>query len=157
MSLSPEHRNTQTDRDTMPIIHRSYQGDTRQYRLNVYSCKAHIIDSRRARVAAFIGRQKERARQHAAATHGRQGQSRVYSSTISLSQPSYKIDRNCVWHQRRVGRVHVLAVLKMVRADLVRVVQLLCSFRAKITRGQDYKRFSSMSRCSTHNLCSEMT
>ena len=24
-------------------------------------------------------------------------------------------------------------------------------------RGQDYKRFSSMSRCSTHNLCSEMT
>ena len=25
------------------------------------------------------------------------------------------------------------------------------------TRGQDYKRFSSMSRCSTHNLCSEMT
>ena len=23
--------------------------------------------------------------------------------------------------------------------------------------GQDYKRFSSMSRCSTHNLCSEMT
>ena len=32
----------------------------------------------------------ERARQHAAATHGRQGQSRVYSSTILLSQPSYK-------------------------------------------------------------------
>ena len=27
----------------------------------------------------------------------------------------------------------------------------------KWTRGQDYKRFSSMSRCSTHNLCSEMT
>ena len=26
-----------------------------------------------------------------------------------------------------------------------------------LTRGQDYKRFSSMSRCSTHNLCSEMT
>ena len=26
-----------------------------------------------------------------------------------------------------------------------------------ITRGHDYKRFSSMSRCSTHNLCSEMT
>ena len=26
-----------------------------------------------------------------------------------------------------------------------------------VTRGQDYKRFSSMSRCSTHNLCSEMT
>ena len=25
------------------------------------------------------------------------------------------------------------------------------------TLGQDYKRFSSMSRCSTHNLCSEMT
>ena len=25
------------------------------------------------------------------------------------------------------------------------------------TRGQDYKRFSSMSRCSTHNRCSEMT
>ena len=25
------------------------------------------------------------------------------------------------------------------------------------SRGQDYKRFSSMSRCSTHNLCSEMT
>ena len=24
-------------------------------------------------------------------------------------------------------------------------------------RGQDYKRFSSMSRRSTHNLCSEMT
>ena len=41
-------------------------------------CKAHIIDSRRARVAAFIGRQKERARQHAAATHGRQGQRRVF-------------------------------------------------------------------------------
>ena len=34
----------------------------------------------------------------------------------------------------RVGRVHVLAVLKMVKADLVRVEQLLCSFRAKITR-----------------------
>ncbi len=27
----------------------------------------------------------------------------------------------------------------------------------KERRGQDYKRFSSMSRCSTHNLCSEMT
>ena len=25
------------------------------------------------------------------------------------------------------------------------------------SRGQDYKRVSSMSRCSTHNLCSEMT
>ena len=62
-------------------------------------CKAHTIDSRRARVAAFIGRRKERAQQHAAATHGRQGQSRVYSSTILLSQPSYRIDRNCVWHQ----------------------------------------------------------
>ena len=141
MSLSPEHRNTQADRDTEPIILRSYQGDTRQYRFNVYSCKAHIIDSRRARVAVFIGRQKERARQHAAATHGRQGQSRVYSSTILLSQPSYKIDRNCVWHQRCVGRVHVLAVLKMVRADLVRVVQLLCSFRAKITWPSVYDPF----------------
>ena len=91
MSLSLEHRNTQTDRDTKPIIHRSYQGD---------------IDSRRARVAAFIGRQKERARQHAASTHGRQRQSRVYSRTILLPQPSYKIYRNCVWHQRRVGRVN---------------------------------------------------
>ena len=67
-----------------------------QYRFNVYSCKAHIIDSRRARVAACIGRQKERARQHVAATHGRQGQSRVFSSTLLLSQPSYKIDRNIV-------------------------------------------------------------
>ena len=28
---------------------------------------------------------------------------------------------------------------------------------SKLRRGQDYKRFSSMSRCSTHNLCSEMT
>ena len=27
----------------------------------------------------------------------------------------------------------------------------------RYTRGQDYKHFSSMSRCSTHNLCSEMT
>ena len=27
----------------------------------------------------------------------------------------------------------------------------------RMIRGQDYKRFSSMSRCSTHNLCSEMT
>ena len=27
----------------------------------------------------------------------------------------------------------------------------------KNTRGQDYKRFSSMDWCSTHNLCSEMT
>ena len=154
MSLSPEHRNTQTDRDTKPIIHRSYQGDTRQYRFNVYSCKAHIIDSRRARVAAFIGRQKERARQHAAATHGRQGQSRVYSSTISLSQPSYKIDRNCVWHQWRVGRVHVLAVLKMVRADLVRVVQLLCSFRAKITWPSVYDPFRGpvKGRCWSKNF-----
>ena len=26
-----------------------------------------------------------------------------------------------------------------------------------VSRGQDYKRFSSKSRCSTHNLCSEMT
>ena len=38
------------------------------------------VDSRRARVAAFIGRQKERARRHAADTHGRQGQNRVYCS-----------------------------------------------------------------------------
>ena len=30
VSLSPEHRNTQIDRATKPIIHRSYQGDTRQ-------------------------------------------------------------------------------------------------------------------------------
>ena len=30
VSLSPEHRHTQTDRATKPIIHRSYQGDTRQ-------------------------------------------------------------------------------------------------------------------------------
>ena len=30
VSLSPEHRNTQTDRNTKPIIHRSYQGYTRQ-------------------------------------------------------------------------------------------------------------------------------
>ena len=133
VSLSPEHRNTKTDRGTKPTIHRSYQGDTRQYRFNVYSCKAHIIDSRRARVAASTGRQKERPRQHAASTHGRQGQSRVSSSTILLSQPSYKIDRNCMGHQCRMGRVHVLAVLKMVRADLVRVVQLICRFRAKIT------------------------
>ena len=36
-----------------------------------------------------------------------------------------------------MGRVHVLAVLKIVRADLVRVVQLLCSFRAKITWPSD--------------------
>ena len=28
---------------------------------------------------------------------------------------------------------------------------------AIVTWGQDYKHFSSMSRCSTHNLCSEMT
>ena len=39
------------------------------------------------------------------------------------------------------GRVHVLAVLKMVRADLVRVVQLLCSFRAKITWPSVYDPF----------------
>ena len=31
------------------------------------------------------------------------------------------------------------------------------SQRSSDTSGQDYKRFSSMSRCSTHNLCSEMT
>ena len=31
------------------------------------------------------------------------------------------------------------------------------SKRENVSRGQDYKRFSSMSRCSTHNLCSEMT
>ncbi len=141
VSLSPEHGNTQTDRDTKPIIHRSHQGDTRQQRFNVYSCKTHILDSRRARVAAFIGRQKERAGQHATSTHGRQGQSRVCSSTILLSQPSYKIDRNCVWHQGRVGRVHVLAVLKMVRADLGRVVQVLCRFRAKITWPSVYDPF----------------
>ena len=30
VSLPPEHRNTQRDRDTKQIIHRSYQGDTRQ-------------------------------------------------------------------------------------------------------------------------------
>ena len=30
VSLPPEHRNTQRDRDTQQIIHRSYQGDTRQ-------------------------------------------------------------------------------------------------------------------------------
>ena len=52
---------------------------------DVYSCKAHIIDSRRARVAAFIGRQKERARQHAAATHGRQGQSRLFQYKFIVS------------------------------------------------------------------------
>ena len=40
-----------------------------------------------------------------------------------------------------MGRVHVLAVLKMVRADLVRVVQLLCSFRAKITWPSVYDPF----------------
>ena len=34
-----------------------------------------------------------------------------------------------------------------------------CQFLSDLqrNRGQDYKRFSSMSRCSTHNLCSEMT
>ena len=37
--------------------------------------------------------------------------------------------------------VHVLAVLKMVSADLVRVVQLLCSFRAKITWPSVYDPF----------------
>ena len=31
------------------------------------------------------------------------------------------------------------------------------SYVSFLARGQDYKRFSSMSRCSTHNLCSEMT
>ena len=30
VSLPPEHRNTQRDRDTKQIIHRSYQDDTRQ-------------------------------------------------------------------------------------------------------------------------------
>ena len=40
-----------------------------------------------------------------------------------------------------MGRVHVLAVLKMVRADLVRVVQLHCSFRAKITWPSVYDSF----------------
>ena len=40
-----------------------------------------------------------------------------------------------------MGRVHVLAVLKMVRADLVRVVQLLCRFRAKITSPSVYDPF----------------
>ena len=40
-----------------------------------------------------------------------------------------------------MGRVHVLAFLKMVRADLVRVVQLLCSFRAKITWPSVYDPF----------------
>ena len=33
-------------------------------------------------------------------------------------------------------------------------LSLMCVF---LTLGQDYKRVSSMSRCSTHNLCSEMT
>ncbi len=40
----------------------------------VVTCKAHVIDNRRVR------HQKESARRHAAATHDRQGQSRVYSS-----------------------------------------------------------------------------
>ena len=40
-----------------------------------------------------------------------------------------------------MGRVHVLAVLKMVRTDLVRVVQLFCSFRAKITWPSVYDPF----------------
>ena len=31
------------------------------------------------------------------------------------------------------------------------------NYACYVTGGQDYKRFSSMSRCSTHNLCSEMT
>ena len=34
---------------------------------------------------------------------------------------------------------------------------LLLAINEIAKRGQDYKRFSSMSRCSTHNLCSEMT
>ena len=38
----------------------SRQRETRRTGIASYSCKAHIIDSRRARVAAFIGRQKER-------------------------------------------------------------------------------------------------
>ena len=36
----------------------------------------HVIGSRRARVASFIGHQEERARRRAADTHGRQGKSR---------------------------------------------------------------------------------
>ena len=65
VSFKREHRNTQTYRDTKPIIHRSYQGHSRQTLkvsvivglicingsylfkkiFNVYSCKAHDIDS----------------------------------------------------------------------------------------------------------------
>ena len=45
-----------------------------------------------------------------------------------------------------MGRVHVLAVLKMVRADLVRVVQLHCSFRAKITWPSVYDPFIDLLR-----------
>ena len=39
------------------------------------------------------------------------------------------------------GPGHVLAVLKMVRADLLRVVQLLCSFQANITWPSVYDPF----------------
>ena len=103
MSLSPEHRNTQTDRDTKPIIHRSYQGDTRQWRFNVYSCKAHIIDSRRARVAAFIGRQKERERDNMLLPHmvvkGKVGSIPVQFYCLNLHITSIEIARGIsdVW------------------------------------------------------------
>ena len=49
--------------------------------------------------------------------------------------------------------------LKMTRYTRHAVESSLCTRvrQGHKTRGQDYKRFSSMSRCSTHNLCSEMT
>ncbi len=91
------HRQTETQSQYSIGATRVIQGNI-DLMSTVVTCKAHIIESCRARVAAFIaiGRQNDRAWQHAAATHGRQGQSRVYSSTLVLYQPSYKIDRNIV-------------------------------------------------------------
>ena len=53
--------------------------------MSSYSCKAHVIGSRRARVAALIGRQEERARRHAADTHGRQGKSRYHANELKFT------------------------------------------------------------------------
>ena len=57
----------------------------------------HVIVSRRARIAVFVGRQEERARRHAADTHDRQGKSRYqYANELKFTNMClFYISNNC--------------------------------------------------------------
>ena len=73
-----------------------------------------------------------------------------YEQAVTLQkqfeQDKQKLGQSRNWVSRVSGPVEKLGQLKNLVSRLVQV-----------TLGEDYKRFSSMSRCSTHNLCSEMT